>query len=336
MYYNVKRIFAQTISENKQGSYTMVSRRLLRIKVLKSFFSHLKSEGNSPTNVEKEVIFSIQKTYDLYHYLLLLLIEIADYAQQRIDLNKQKYLATEEEKNPNTKFVDNKAIALLRENEALNKYIRRTKLSWVNSPELIKQLYNQVVESDYYKQYMSEPTRSFEGDKRLLIDIILNELEDCQELYDILEEQSIFWVDDVEFALSMAAKTIKLFKANQPKYTELLPLYKNEDDQSFAIRLLRRAINEYKSYMPLVEQHTKNWEVERIAFMDTVLLHLAVAEAIEFSSIPIKVTIDEYIELSKYFSTPNSATFINGVLDKIIQQLVKEQRVIKSGRGLAS
>lgn len=314
----------------------MVSRRLLRIKVLKSFFSYLKSESTSLTNVEKEVTFSIQKTYDLYHYLLLLLLEIADYAQLRIDLNKQKFLATEEEKNPNTKFIDNKAIALLRENEALRKYVQRAKLSWVSSPELIKQLYSQMVKSDYYKQYMDNPSHSFDGDKRILVDIILNELEDCQELYDILEEQSIFWVDDVEFALSMVVKTIKLFKTNQPKYTELLPLYKNEDDHSFAIRLLRRTINEYKSYTPLIEQHTKNWEVERIAFMDTVLLQLAIAEAVEFPSIPIKVTIDEYIELSKFFSTPNSATFINGVLDKIIQELVKEQRIAKSGRGLVS
>ena len=314
----------------------MVSRRLLRIKVLKSFFSYIQSESTSPTNVEKEVTFSIQKTYDLYHYLLLLLVEIADYAQLRIDLNKQKHLATEEDKNPNTKLVDNKVYTLLRENEAFNKYVQRTKLSWVSSPELIKQLYNQLVESDYYKQYMSSPASSFEEDKRLVIDIILNELEDYEELYNTLEDQSIFWVDDVEFALSMVAKTIKLFKANQPKYTELLPLYKNEDDQTFAIRLLRRAINEHKSYKPLIEQHTKNWEVERIAFMDIVLLELAIAEAIEFPTIPIKVTIDEYIELSKYFSTPNSATFINGVLDKIIQQLVKEQRVVKSGRGLVS
>lgn len=314
----------------------MVSRRLLRIKVLKSFFSYLKSEGSSPTNVEKEVTFSIQKTYDLYHYLLLLLLEIADYAQLRIDLNRQKYLATEEEKNPNTKLVDNKVIALLRENESFKKYVQRSKLSWVGSPGLIKQLYNQLVGSDYYKQYMSNPSCTFDEDKQLLISIILNELEDCQELYDILEEQSIFWVDDVDFALSMVVKTIKLFKANQPKYTELLPLYKNEDDQTFAIRLLRRAINEHKSYTPLIEQHTKNWEVDRIAFMDTVLLQLAIAEAVEFPSIPVKVTIDEYIELSKYFSTLNSATFINGVLDKIIQQLVKEGKVVKSGRGLAS
>lgn len=314
----------------------MVSRRLLRIKVLKSFFSYLKSESTSLTNVEKEVTFSIQKVYDLYHYLLLLLVDIADYAQLRIDLNKQKFLATEEEKNPNTKFVNNKVIALLRDNETLNKYIQRTKLSWAGSPELIKQLYNQLVESDYYKQYMNEPNHSFDGDKHLLVELILNELEDCQELYDILEEQSIFWVDDVEFALSMVVKTIKLFKVNQPKYTELLPLYKNEDDQSYATRLLRRTINEHKSYMPLIEQHAKNWEIERIAFMDIVLLHLAIAEAVEFPSIPIKVTIDEYIELSKYFSTPNSATFINGILDKIIQQLVKEQRVVKSGRGLVS
>ncbi|MDR0660873.1 MAG: transcription antitermination protein NusB [Prevotellaceae bacterium] len=314
----------------------MVSRRLLRIKVLKSFFSYLKSESTSPTNVEKEVAFSIQKTYDLYHYLLLLLLEIADFAQQRIDLNKQKFLATEEEKNPNTKFVDNKVITLLRENEALKKYVQRSKLSWINSPELIKQIYNQLVASEYYKQYMSEPSRTFDQDKRLIIDIILNELEDCQELYDILEEQSIFWVDDVEFALSMIVKTIRLFKANQPKYTELLPLYKNDDDQSFAIRLLRRAMNEHKNYIPLIEQYTKNWEVERIAFMDSVLLELAIAESIEFPNIPIKVTIDEYIELSKYFSTLNSATFINGMLDKIIQHLIKESKVVKSGRGLVS
>ena len=312
----------------------MVSRRLLRIKVLKSFFGYLKSESSSSTNVEKEVTFSIQKTYDLYHYLLLLLVEISDYAQLRVDLNRQKHLATDEEKNPNTKFVENKAVALLKENEAFNKHVWQAKLSWVGSPQLVKQLYSRMVESDYYKAYMSKQASSFEEDKALLVDIIFNELEDYQELYDTLEDQSIFWVDDIEFTLSMAVKTIKGLKANQPKYAKLLPLYKNEDDQTFAIRLLRRAMNEHKSYMPLIEQHTKNWEVERIAFMDTVLLQLAIAESIEFSTIPLKVTIDEYIELSKYFSTPNSATFINGVLDKVLQQLVKEQRVVKTGRGL--
>ncbi len=312
----------------------MVSRRLLRIKVLKSFYSYLKSDSHSTLNVEKEVAFSIQKTYDLYHYLLLLLLELADYAQLKIDLGKQKYVPTEEDKCPNTKLVDNLLIQLLRENEALRKYCQSGKLSWADTPELIKKIYGKLIESDYFKSYMSEPSRSFKEDKQLLINILVNEFEDCEELYDTLEDKSIFWVDDVEFALSMVVKTLNEFKPNQSSGTTLLPLYKSDDDKQFPIRLLRRVIAEYEVNTPLIERYTKNWDVERIAFMDIVLLQLAIAEAIEFPNIPVKVSIDEYIELSKYFSTPNSSIFINGVLDKIIQELMKEKRIVKAGRGL--
>lgn len=312
----------------------MVSRRLLRIKVLKTFYSYLKAESHSPTNAEKELAFSIKKTYDLYHYLLLLLLEIADYAELKIDLGKQKHLPTKEEQNPNTKFISNAAIQVLRENEALKSYITKHKLGWIESSELVKKIYTHISESDYFKKYMATETSSFEEDKRLLVDIISNELDDHTELYDLLEDQSIYWVDDVEFVLSMIVRTIKQLKLNQPSIAKLLPLYKNEEDQQFAVRLLRRAINEYDDYKPLIERYVRNWEVERIAFMDTILLQLAIAEAVEFPNIPIKVTIDEYIELSKYFSTANSGTFINGVLDKVIQELTMSKKIVKSGRGL--
>lgn len=311
----------------------MVSRRLLRVKVLKTFYGYQKSGNQSPVNAEKEVAFSIQKTYDLYHYLLLLLVELADYAQYKIDLGKQKFIPTEEEKRPNTKFADNQIIDLLRQNESLAKYTQRGKLSWVDSKEVVKGIFASISSADYFKSYMEEP-RSFNADRNVLVAIIENDLEDCELLYDALEDQSIFWVDDVEFVLSMILRTLKNFKANQQPYTELMPLYKNEEDQSFPTRLLRRAINEYESYMPIIEKYAKNWEVERIAFMDIVILQLAIAEVVEFPNIPVKVSIDEYIELSKYFSTPNSGMFINGVLDKVIQELVAEKKIVKTGRGL--
>ncbi|MDR2126180.1 MAG: transcription antitermination protein NusB [Prevotellaceae bacterium] len=313
----------------------MISRRLLRIKVLKVLFAHIKSGNHSQLTTEKELAFSINKTYDLYHYVLLLLIKLGDYAQNRITIGKQKYLPTEAEKNPNLKFVDNAIIKLLRQNKILQNYVEQEKLSWDDSMEVIKKIFNNMANSDYYKNYMDSDKHSFVEDRQLICKILEYEIEDLDYMYTLLEEQNIYWIDDLGFVLSMAIKTVKSFKVNQDNYTELLPLYQDETNEKFAIRLLRRTLADYDKTEVVIDEYTKNWDLERLAFMDTLILQILLAEVREFPEIPVSISIDEYLEIAKYFSSPTSSAFVNGVADKIITKEIKEKNIIKHSDNIA-
>ena len=314
----------------------MISRRLLRIKVLKILFAYIESGNKSQLAAEKELAFSIKKTYDLYHYILLLLIDIADFAQNKIDVGKQKYLPTEEEKNPNTKFVDNTIIKLLRQNKALQSYVNQEKLSWSDSMKLVKKIFVNMQNSDYFKEYMENPKTSFVEDKKVICRILEIELEDLDFLYDILEEKNIYWTDDLGFVLSMAIKTIKSFKINQDNYTELLPLYKDESDENFALRLFRRTLADYDKNQEVIEKYTKNWDLERLVIIDTLIVQMTLAEVNEFPEIPINISIDEYIEISKFFSSPTSSAFVNGIADKIISQELENNNIVKYEKNLST
>ncbi len=312
----------------------MVSRRILRIKIIQLLYAYYKSSASSINNAEKELFFSIQKTYDLYHYLLLLIIDVADYALNRIEIAREKKIPTWEDLNPNTKFIDNKIIAQLRINRQLNEYLKNKKLSWINYPELVRNLFNNIKESDYYKEYMSRSDRSYEEDKKLFTNIFVRDVAVFEHLYQNLEEQSIYWNDEVEFVISIIIKTIRKFRESDGDSAKILPLFKNEEDIEFVKRLFRKAILKSEEYRKLIEEYAKNWEIERIAFIDILIMQTAIAEAIEFPSIPTKVTFNEYLEIAKYYSTSKSSVFINGLLDKIITHLKEKNIVKKSGRGL--
>ncbi len=310
----------------------MISRRLLRIKILQILYAHFNAADTGLTKSEKELAFSIKKAYDLYFYLLLLIVAIKRYAESRIELAKNKLLPAYEDLHPNTRFIDNRIIRQIETNFTFNQYLSEQKMSWVNHPELIKNLYNKLVESVYYKTYMEAPTNSFEDDKNLIMDFYINELEEFDMFYEIMEEQSIFWNDDIEFVVSMVVKTIKSMQEN--KTSKLLSLYKSEEDKEFAHHLLRMTILHHNEYKKIIEDHVDNWDIERIAMIDILIMQMAINELIEFPSIPIKVTFDEYLELAKYYSTPKSSIFINGLLDKILAVLVQEGKINKIGRGL--
>jgi len=312
----------------------MVSRRLLRIKTLQICYAYLKSDGQSINQAEKELFFSIQKSYDLYHYLILLILDVADYAESRIDLARKKRIPTQEDLNPNTKFIDNRLIKLLKENTDLKIYLNEQKLSWVNYPELVKSLYNEIHESEVYNKYMSSEIKGFNEDKKFVSDIFAKVLINFEPLYQNLEEQSIFWNDDADFVIGMILKSLRAFKAASDENVRLMPLFKNEDDREFVKRLFRKAILNHKENEELISKFIKNWDVERVAFMDVVVMSLAVSELKEFSEIPVKVSLDEYIEIAKYYSTQKSNVFINGILDKIVEHLKKEGKIKKVGRGL--
>ena len=274
----------------------MISRRLIRIKVLQVLYAYLKTE--KPINsAEKELLFSIDKVIELYHYYLLLLIEIKYYAESKISLAKQKKVPTYEDLHPNTKFIDNKVLHQISNDPGLKKYILEHKISWVDHPELIKGLFKDIVEKEYYISYMNKENISYNEDKKLVQNIILQEFIKKEQVHQWMEEKSIYWNDDEDFVVNHILKNIMKLKET----TTCLPpirTYKNHEDRDFAVRLFRKTALNNREYKDLIDKYTKNWDVERIAFMDIVLMEMAIAEIIEFSTIPVKVSLNEYIEIS--------------------------------------
>ena len=311
----------------------MLSRRLLRIKIIKALYAHFKSESDSLNASEKNLFMSIDKTYELYHHLMWLPVEVARYAEQRIEVGRNKKLPTADELNPNTRFIDNPLIAQLRNCDALTDFLESKSLGWVNHPELIKKLYSQLVESDFYKAYMTATSVTYKDHKAVVEQFFSQIVCESEELESALEEQSIYWSDDIDFAVIMILRTLADMRAST-KQVELLPEYKNDEDRIYACSLFAHAAVHFKEYSDYIGKYTSNWEVERIAFMDTAIMVAAVSELVTEPSIPVKVTLDEFIEISKYYSTPGSSTFINGVLDKVAEALRSENRIQKSGRGL--
>lgn len=311
----------------------MFSRRFLRIKVVKALYAHLSGAADSLSAEEKNLLAGIDKAYDLYPQILSLIVEVKRYAEERIEIGLNKHLPTAEELNPNRKFVENRVVAQLESSEALDKLLTDHKLGWSKYPELIKHLWQKMVESDYYKEYMLSERRSYAEDRKLVEEFYIQTVQDDQMLTEMLEESTIMWSDDLDFILIMVLRTLSAMRKEQEQVA-LLPQYKNEDDANFARRLFATAAVGYEENIATVEQYAKNWDVERIAMMDNVIITTAIAELMGFDTIPVKVTLDEYIEIAKYYSTLGSSTFINGILDKISTDLLATGKINKQGRGL--
>lgn len=306
---------------------------MLRIKVVKALYAHMKSDADSLMASEKMLVTSIDKTYDLYFLLMSLVVEMAQYAEQRQEAAKNKKLPTYEDLNPNRKFVDNAVIRLLAQSDSVNDYLASRKLSWAKYPELVKSLYTQLEQSDYFKRYMTSQESSFREDLALITEFYTRELEESEILESALDEMSILWNDDLGFALIMVTRTLSNMRASHTD-VKVLPKFKSIEDLDFARELFAKAAVNFDNYQEEIEKYTRNWDVERIAFMDNLIMATAVAELVTFPSIPVKVTLDEYIEIAKYYSTHGSSTFINGILDKIVASFTEEGKINKSGRGL--
>jgi len=311
----------------------MFSRRLLRIKVLQILYAHFKADGKTYVQSEKDLSFSIKKSYELYHLLMLLIIDLRDYAESKIEIAKHKKLADNRDLNPTIKFIDNKFIIQLEQNKNLRKFAEKNNLSWTPYPEIVKKLYVWLLESDFYKEYMNYPPGTYSEDKRVVIKIITDLLMNFEDLYVNLEEQNIYWIDDVDFIFRMIIKTFRGFKENV-KNKDLLPMFNDPSDKDFAISLLRRTIVMEPDNRSLIKESARNWELERIAFTDYLIMQMAITEVMEFGTIPVKVTMNEYIEISKIFSTKKSSQFINGILDNVFKKLKSEKKIKKLGRGL--
>ncbi len=312
----------------------MFSRRLLRIKVFQTLYSYHKVAGKTYSGTERELIHSIEKSFELYHLLMVLLIDVVDYAETKIEQGKQKNIPTHEDLHPNARFIDNQVVRQLRKNSGFTKFLLNKPLSWVQSPELVRNLYEIILDTEYFQSYMSDEDHSYKSDKIILERICLDVISNYEDLYINLEEQSIYWIDDVDFIIKMIVKTLKKFKEEDKEGGELLPMFKDKEDLSYCKKLLRTTIKNEDEYLGLIKISANNWELERIAFTDSLILQMAISEAVEFNSIPIKVTINEFIEIAKLYSTQKSSQFINGILDNILTGLKKEGKIVKRGRGL--
>lgn len=305
----------------------------MRIKVIKALYTHFCAGGTPFAVSEKTLMHSIAKSYDLYLLLLRIIVDVNDYAEKATAIRKNKLVPTYEDLHPNMKFIENGVIALIRNSESLNKNLESKGLSWAHRSELIKKLYQNLTRRSYYEDYMADPNRSFNDDKELVTQFYCRELEGFDYFYEVLEEDSIYWMDEMEFELSQAIKTIGGIR-KEKNDIPLMPLYKDQNDQQFVKELFGKSLLRYDESLRYIEQFISNWDMERVAFMDKIILVTAYTELMEFPTIPVKVTLDEYIEISKYFSTRNSSFFVNGILDKIVGDLKANEKLQKLGRGL--
>jgi transcription antitermination protein NusB len=314
----------------------MISRRIIRIKVMQSLYAFHTSPDQTINLAEKELFHSINKSYDLYHLLLQLLNDIRLHELEQIEIRRKKMSPTEDDLNPNMRFVNNIILVKVAENKALQDYVNKQKLSWHDNPELIRKLYNELSNTDEFKMYMNSPESSVNADRRIIEYFYAIIVADSDDLNQLLEEKSIYWNDDVEFVVSMIIKTLEKFKLSTPEFKSLLPLFKDEDDIDFTKTLFRKTLLNSEELRGIIKQHLRNWDLDRVAFIDVLIMEMALSEFMYFPTIPTKVSLNEYIDLAKYYSTPKSQTFINGILDKIQQTLKCEGKVVKTGRGLIS
>ena len=315
----------------------MLNRRHLRIKVLQSLYSFYHSKDDNYGKAEKEVLTGLERIYDLYLYLLLTFSELKGFSEHRMAKNKEKLRPTDEDLSPNRKFVDNTIIDILESNVNLRAESESRKVNWVGdvNQEMFRKIFLNMKESETFDLFMNNDISGFEEDKAFAIALFKSEIANSSLLYDFFEEESIHWLDDIDLACTMVVKTLKTFE--EGKDCTILELYKDKDDEiDFVRQLLRKTIVLDQESEKLIDELTSNWELDRIAKMDVILMKMAIAELQTFSNIPTKVTLNEYIEISKYYSTPKSNGFINGVLDKAITRLEKEGKIKKVGRGLVN
>ena len=308
----------------------MINRVLIRLKIVQIVYAYYQNGGKNLDTAEKELFFSLSKAYDLYNYLLLLMVEVTKQANKRLNAAKNKLVPTKEELFPNTKFVENRFIAQLEVNKQLLEFSNNQKKTWENEADFVKTLCDKILESDIYKEYMASETSSYEEDRELWRKLYKNIIFNNIELDQVLEDQSLYWNDDKEIVDTFVLKTIKRVDEKNGAKQELLPEFKDEEDQDFARRLFRRTILNADYYRHLISENTKNWDLDRVAFMDVVIMQIALAEILSFPNIPVSVSLNEYVEIAKLYSTPKSGGFINGTLDGIVNSLKKENKLTKN------
>ena len=307
----------------------MINRVLIRLKVIQVVYAYYQNGGKNLEAAEKELFYSMSKAYDLYKYLLLLMIEVTQFADRRIDNRRNKLRPTEEDLNPNTRFIDNAFMTQLMQNTQLEEFRANQKRTWDDEGDFVKHLFERIEETKAYQEYMAKETLTYEDDRELWRKLYRSTIAQNDEIDEILEEQSLYWNDDKAIVDTFILKTIKRFEPENGAEQELMPEYKDDEDKEFARKLLRTAITGADAYRKLMENNAKNWDMERFAFMDILIMQVALAEIMAFPSIPTSVSLNEYVEIAKMYSTPKSGGFINGMLDSIVNQLKSENKLNK-------
>ena len=306
----------------------MINRELIRIKVLQLTYAYYQN-GNKVLDVaEKELMFSLSKAYHLYHHLLSLVVAVSKEARKHYDVETAK--ATREgTPMPSAKFANNRLALQIEENHQLNEFISTQNQAWEDDIDFVRRLYSQIVQSTIYNEYMARDEDSYDADKEIWRKIYKTLIMNNEDLDAVLEEKSLYWNDDKDIVDTFVLKTIKRFDANSTPEQELLPEFKDEEDRSFARKLFRYTILNADQYQKYMSETSRNWDFSRLAYMDIVIMQIAIAEIINFPNIPVSVSINEYVELAKIYSTPKSAGYINGMLDSIARHLINTGVVLK-------
>ena len=312
----------------------MLSRRHIRIKVFQSLYAYFQEDNPDSLSIEKQLTKSIDRIYELYMYELRLLYELKLAAEHFIDLAMNKKLPTHSDLDPNRRFVDNQVLRILTENTDFVAACEKYKVSWAEERQFTRSLYQELKNSELFKAYMDKPHTSFSEDKSFLREVYEVFIVHNEDLYNRYEEKNLYWADDLDAAQMMVDKTFKKLKQEEQGAPVLVRLFKDADDEGFAAKLFRYTLKTSNETQNRIASKAQNWEMDRIAAIDVILMKMAVAEFIHFETVPLKVTMNEYIELSKGYSTPKSSLFINGILDRILTNLKDEGLIKKIGRGL--
>lgn len=318
----------------------MLNRRILRIKAFKVLYSSVLADNMSLSQAETQLELSCEATRDLYIYMLGIVSPLTQIAKDRIEAAKAKFNPTEEERNPNMKFAENGLAVLLDNDVDFQKVYKKKKFDWSQYDLFLKKVMTSVASKDYFAEYMSSPVRSLAEDCRLFTRIFEEEFVDSEDLEKILEDKSLYWNDDLAYSLTWCCKTLK--DLSRGGKWSLIPLYQSEllkgegveSDKLFVRKLLQSSFAGYEKYSAMVAESVAGWEKERLFSTDVVLIVMGLAEAVSFPTIPVKVTMNEYVEISKFYGTPKSRAFVNGILDKLVQQLAVEGKISKEGKGL--
>ena len=322
-------------SLNLKSSYQVLNRRHIRIKVMQSIYAMHQTGSDDIVKEEKFLYFSIENIQDLYLTMLSALIEIKRNEEIFIEKSSKKHLATSEEKNPNRKFVNNAILQFLSDNSTLNSALNDRKINnWSLNNDYILILLEQIKQSSFYKKYMQNRSNDFEEDKLFIEDIFTQIIAPNEKLYEYLEDNKLTWVDDIPTVNTLILKQLKAIKSKNDTSFSIPKLYKDAEDRDFVSELFRKTVlNETELAKEYIDK-TPNWDIDRIAEIDTIILKMAICELLKFPSIPTKVTINEYLELAKEYSTPKSSIFINGILDNLVKEFQAKNRLNKIGRGL--
>lgn len=310
--------------------HKMINRNLIRIRTVQLVYSWYQNTNRDLRKAEKELLFGLQKSYDLYYYMLQLMLEVTKVYEQRVEAKKNKFLPSEEDLNPNMNLLENKFIIQLSDNKQLQKYNLDRPQSWEENESYVKNLLEVILESETYKNYSQIQAPTYDEDREFWRKVFKQFICGSEELYDLLEDECIYWNDDIEIIQSFVLKTIKRFNENKGADQPLLPMFKDEEDKEYALKLLHETILGEKKFRDLIEENTDKWDFERIAVMDLIIMQVALAEIFTFESIPTSVSLNEYIDIAKSYSTPKSGTFINGILDAIVHKIKNENLIFKN------